>query len=186
MLAEFAQSLNGPVGTARLQLEPLTAAHADVLFTPLQDERIYHWISAWPPGEVEHVRQAWGQRGSRLSPDGNEAWLNWAVRRASDGAYMGKVDATVDAANVATHFGYVFFPEFWNQGYASECARGMVEHLAQRGVLEVHAFVTQGNVASERALARAGFIRTRIIPDNDKIRGVFYADIEYVHHAPAL
>jgi ribosomal-protein-alanine N-acetyltransferase len=185
MLAERAQSLNEPIVTARLVLEPLLAAHAPVLFAPLQDERIYGWISAQPPVDLERVRQLWNQRESRLSPDGEEAWLNWAVRRASDGAYLGKVDAVVDSRSVATNLGYLFFPEFWNQGYASECARAVVEHFARRSVLLVYACVTLGNLPSERALLRAGFTRTRIIPDNDRIRGKLYDDVEYVHRASA-
>jgi RimJ/RimL family protein N-acetyltransferase len=186
MLAARAQSWNEPFATPRLLLEPLLAAHAEVLFASLQDERIYRWISALPPVDLDKLRQTWKQRESRLSPDATEAWLNWAVRRASDGAYVGKVDVSVDASNVATNVGYLFFPEFWGQGYASECARAVVEHLAQRGVVEAFACVTSGNVASERALVRAGFLRTRVIPDNDRIRGVLYDDVEYVHRAHPL
>jgi RimJ/RimL family protein N-acetyltransferase len=40
--------------------------------------------------------------------------------------------------------------------------------------------VTLGNDASCRVLEAVGFIRTRIIPENDTIRGVKHDDIEFV------
>lgn len=105
MTSSRALPLNAPVITERLVLEPLTAAHADALFEPLQEEAIYRWISATPPEGVECLREIFARRESRLSPGGDEAWLNWAVCRVSDGAHVGKVDVAVNAANVATNVG---------------------------------------------------------------------------------
>jgi RimJ/RimL family protein N-acetyltransferase len=180
MTPERAQALNARIDTPRLVLEPITAAHADLLFAPLQDERIYRWISPVPPATVERLRARWAGIEARFSPDGDEAWLNWAVRRIGDGAYLGKVDASVDVASVATNVGYLFFPEAWGHGYATEAVRGIVEHLARLGIRELRALVTSGNDASARVLVKAGFARTRLLPDNDTIRGVKYDDIEYV------
>lgn len=183
MLAARAQALNLPLCTERLSLEPLVAAHAEMLFVPLTDERIYQWISPPPPTDVDALRQAWSRRESRLSPDGSEAWLNWVVRRWVDGAYVGRLDATVDAKNTATNFGYTLVPKYWGQGYATECSRCVVDHFARHGVQEVRAYVTRGNDASERVLTKAGFVSTRVIADNDRIRGVLHDDIEYIYRA---
>lgn len=180
MLADRAFALNPPLQTRRLLLEPLVAAHADVLFGLLTDPRIYAWISPKPPADCETLRKVWHRNETRLSPDGSEAWLNWVVRRASDGAYVGRLDASVSSENTATSFGYMFFPEYWGQGYATECSQRMVEHFAHHGVHEVRAYVTLGNAASERVLVKAGFERVRVIPDNDRIRGVLHDDVEYV------
>jgi [ribosomal protein S5]-alanine N-acetyltransferase len=184
MLAARAQALNAPLRTERLALEPLVSAHADALFAALMDERIYEWISPVPPTDLETLRSAWARRESRLSLDGSEARLNWAVRRAVDGAYVGRLDATVDDANVATNYGYVLMPGYWGQGYATECTRHLMSHFAQQGVREVRACVTLGNVASERVLEKSCFVRTRVIPNNDRIRGVWYDDVEYVYQPP--
>src|SRR5688572_1740775 len=53
MTPERALALNAPLVTARLALEPQTAAHAPALFDAMQEEAIYAWISAVPPESVE-------------------------------------------------------------------------------------------------------------------------------------
>ena len=45
------------------------------------------------------------------------------------------------------------------------------------------ATVTLGNEASYRVLEKSGFIRTRIIPENDTIRGVKHDEVEYLWQA---
>lgn len=180
MTIRRAEALNAAVTTQRLLLEPLTRAHAAKLFAPMQDEKIYHWISETPPLSVESLQRRWAAAEARLSPSRDKAWLNWAVRRASDGEYVGKLDAEVEARNVATNVGYLFFPAFWSQGYATEAVRALIAHFKRQGVTESRALVTLGNDASERVLVKAGFTRTRVIPDNDVIRGVTYDDVEYI------
>ena len=86
----YAQLLNSSLKTSRLIIEPIYAEHADSLFELMQNESIYLWISSIPPRSVDQLKDRWKQCESRLSPDGSEAWLNWAVRRTSDGAFVGK------------------------------------------------------------------------------------------------
>lgn len=158
----------------------MVEAHADLLFNLMQHEAMYNWISSTPPKSIDQLRQSWLKQESRLSPEGDEAWLNWAVRRNSDGAYVGKLDAEVNCANVATNVGYLFFPAYWRQGYASESVLAMTDHLARHGVSKMFAAVTLGNETSYRVLEKARFTRSRIIPDNDIIRGVKYDDVEFI------
>jgi len=179
-------ALNAPIATPRLRLEPLTAAHADAMFVSLQDDAIYHWISATAPSSVQALRERWARHESRVSPDGSEAWLNWAVQRTRDGIYVGKIDVSIDKANTATNVGYIFFPAFWGQGLATEAVTAVVEHLISVGVARLVATVTVGNAASARVLTKAGFAFTRVIPENDMIRGVLYDDEEYIRIAIRL
>ena len=44
----------------------------------------------------------------------------------------------------------------------------------------VHEWISLGNDASCRVLERAGFLRKRVIPGNDRVRGALVDDIEYV------
>jgi RimJ/RimL family protein N-acetyltransferase len=181
--ADVLRALNASIATPRLHLSPLMGAHAAAMFIPLQDDAIYRWISATPPSSREALRERWARNESRVSPDGTEAWLAWAVQRTSDGVHVGKVDVCLDAASTATNVGYIFFPAFWGQGFATEAVVAVVEHLIALGVTLV-ATVTVGNTASARVLTRAGFTFTRVIPENDTIRGVLHSDEEYIRMAP--
>ncbi len=175
-----ARALNAPLASARLALEPLTAAHAEALFGPLQHAAIYAWISSQPPSSLAALRDRWASVEGRLSPEWDEAWLNWAVRRAGDGAFVGRVDVSVSAGDVATNVGYVLFPAHWGAGYATEAVRAVVAHLEGCGVRELRATVTVGNEASCRVLERCGFRRTGILRENDTVRGVKVDDVAFV------
>ncbi|MEO7331637.1 MAG: GNAT family N-acetyltransferase, partial [Minicystis sp.] len=171
---------NAAITTPRLHLSPLTGDHAEAMFLPLRDEAVYRWISTPLPGSLEGLRARWARSESRVSPDGKEMWLGWAVQRTSDGAYIGKMDVCLSDARTATNVGYLFFPAYWGQGLATEAVVAVVEHLIHLGVTRFLATVTVGNQASARVLAKAGFTLTRVIPENDTIRGVLHDDEEYL------
>jgi ribosomal-protein-alanine N-acetyltransferase len=88
---DLAVRLNEPIETQRLQLEPLLAAHSDILFNPLCDQKIYRWIESGGPKDLDQLRAKWKRNESRMSPDRKEAWLNWAIRLRNDGPYIGKL-----------------------------------------------------------------------------------------------
>jgi [ribosomal protein S5]-alanine N-acetyltransferase len=180
MLLTSADTLNDLITSDRLVLEPMLGAHAPLLFEAMSDSRIYRWISALPPPSVELLQRRWAAAENRGRSSEGDIDLNWAVRRSIDGSYIGKLDAEVARHGVATNVGYIIFPEYWNQGYATEAIRAVASHLERHGVVEQRALVTLGNDASARVLTKAGFVKTRVIPDNDTIRGEKYDDVEYV------
>ena len=162
---EFALVLNRPIRTHRLLLEPLFAAHADLLFDALCDKRIYRWIESGGPTDLTQLRTKWGHNESRLSPDGNEIWLNWAIRLGNEGPYIGKLDAELDSPIRATNVGFVFFPEYWGCGYATEALLAVKAVLAENGISFIRATVATPNSTSARVLEKAGFIRGNLVAD---------------------
>src|SRR5919205_1898799 len=81
--------------TPRLLLEPILPAHAPMIYEPLQDERLYRFIPQDPPASLRALKDRYGFLSARRSPDGREAWLNWAMRERSSGEYAGTLEATV-------------------------------------------------------------------------------------------
>lgn len=139
------------IRTARLVLEPLTAAHAPAMFEILSDPALYTYLDFPPPPSLEHLQRVYARLETRRSPDGTEEWLNWIVVR--DGAPIGFVQATIYAdrsANVA----YVVGSGHWGQGYAIEAVTAM---LAELDGCKFFATVDVGNVRSIRLLERLGF-----------------------------
>lgn len=184
MNADFAQTLCATLRTKRLRLEPLSAAHADSAFAPLQDDAIYQWISMRKPRSVESLREDWARLASRMAPDGLQAWPTWAVCSTEHGgAVIGRVDAVVDRHLAGINFGYYFFPAYWGQGLATEAVQVAADHLLQQGVTHLLATVTVGNAASARVLGKAGFAFQRVIVDNDTLRGILVNDEEYLRTA---
>lgn len=182
MQADFAHQLCAPLHTARLLLQPLTGAHADAAFGPMQDDALYQWISMDKPQDATQLCQRWARLESRLSPDGLEAWPTWAVTLRADGTLIGRVDAVVNTQRQCTNFGYYFFHAFWGQCLATEAVQAAADHLLRQGISPLVATVTVGNTASTRVLEKAGFVFKRILPGNDTIRGVPVDDAEFVRN----
>jgi ribosomal-protein-alanine N-acetyltransferase len=175
------QAIDTQIRTARMLLVPLTGEHAGPMFDALQEPAIYEWISLSPPRTLAELEENWRGSKAKLLQEREVPYFNWAVRRVADGQWLGTMDAEITSSLVATNVGYVFFPKFWNSGYATEALAALSNHLASCGVLEQTAVVTQGNTASMVVLERAGFVRSRILPGNDVIRGKAVDDVEYVY-----
>ena len=160
--------------TARLHLEPLQQSHAALLFPWLQDPRIYTYTPQNPPVSLEALEQRYALLQCRLSPEGDEAWLNWAVRLASSAplpTYVGCVQATVLPTRTA-YLAYEFFPTFWGNGYAGEACRSVLQLLfVDYAITTVEAEVDTRNTASIHLLERLGFDRVGYKAEADFFKG---------------
>lgn len=105
--------------TARLQLEPLRAAHAPLLYPLLLDPELYRFIPQDPPPALTHLATRFAKLERRTSPAGDELWLNWAVRLKGTSEYLGRVEVTVLAEPTA-YLAYEVAPPYWGNGYATD------------------------------------------------------------------
>jgi [ribosomal protein S5]-alanine N-acetyltransferase len=172
--------------TPRLLLEPLQVPHAPALYEPLQASAIYHYIPEDPPASLEALVARYERLAARKSPDGREAWLNWAVRERGEGEYMGVLQATVRSDGTA-YLAYILFPEFWGRGYAREGC-GRILDLLFRGyqVYKVLAEIDTRNVASIRLVESLGFQRVATTPNADFFKGSTSDEYRYELLAPRL
>jgi RimJ/RimL family protein N-acetyltransferase len=137
------------IRTARLVLEPLTVAHAPAMFEVLRDPLIYTYLDFGPPPSLEHLQRVYATLERRVSPDGNEQWLNWIVVR--DGAPIGLVQATISANGCEV--AYLLGSAHWGHGYAFETMTAMLAHLGEQ---RFFANVDEKNERSIRLLRRLG------------------------------
>ena len=86
----------------------------------------------------------------------------------------------VDDKRVCTNLDCFLSTSFWRQGFATEAVQAMVDHLLEHGIKRLVVTVTVGNQTSAQVLKKAGFVFTRILPDNDTLRGVSFDDEDYV------
>jgi [ribosomal protein S5]-alanine N-acetyltransferase len=144
--------------TARLRLEPQTAAHAEALYPMLADPRQCEFLDHGPPDSLDALRERFRKLESRRSGDGREHWLNW-VLIPHDAAMqaIGFVQATVQEDHRAW-VAYQVACERWGQGLGTEATRAMVEHLiVHYGAVSCMATVDARNERSRRLLERLGF-----------------------------
>ena len=169
------------INTARLTLEPQTAAHANEMFVVLSDPAIYEYENK-PPPSLEWLRVRFARLETRLSADGHEQWLNWVIRLATSelvwcppcgaarrfpqrgralwggpAALIGYVQATVRPAGDAA-IAYELSSPYWGRGLAFEAVNATIVELVEHyGVRSLFAVLKHGNFRSVRLLERLGF-----------------------------
>jgi len=167
----FERALRAVLHTPRLDLEPLVEAHADELFEPLADPRLYAFVPQDPPGSLEALRERCALLATRRSPQGDELWLNWVMRERAQGQCRGRLQATVTREGSA-FIAYEVFASHWHRGYAFEGCHRMIEWLIDElGVQRLAAEVDALNAASLRLLERLSFQRTAWRAAADEFKG---------------
>jgi ribosomal-protein-alanine N-acetyltransferase len=167
----FDSALEAVLHTQRLDLEPLCAAHADELWLPLADPRLYTHVPQDAPQSLQALRERFVLLSTRRSPRGDQLWLNWVMRERRDGHCRGRVQATV-TTDARAWIAYEVFPPHWGQGFAIEGCRCMIGWLIdQLGVQQLAAEVDSLNSASLRLLERLGFQRVSLREAADEFKG---------------
>lgn len=164
-------STQSQLRSQRLVLEPLEARHAPLLYESLLDERIYRFIPQDPPVSEQALLERYRRLEARQSPDGQEVWLNWAMRLDSAGTYIGTLEATVYPEQTA-YIAYTVFPPYQGNGYATEGVRLMLDHLDQSYQIPViAALIDTRNSRSISPVERLGFGRVATERDADFFKG---------------
>lgn len=174
------------LNTPRLTLEPLTLAHADLLFAGLSDPALYTFIPGDPPASVEAKREHYARilRGPRDNP--HELWLNWAMRVSATGEYVGYVETSVVPGD-HIYLAYFVFANAQRQGYAREACHAALRHLiAEHDIKTVVTEMDQRNEASWRLVESLGFVRTGEKRDADFFKGATSHEYRYELDATAL
>lgn len=164
--------------TERLLLDPLLPSHATALYPQLQDERLYRFIPQDPPVSLDALENRYRALSSRRSPDGHEAWLNWAMRLRGTDVYVGTLQASVFSDRTAS-IAYLVFVPYQGQGFASEGLRRLVEHLTASGIQRVAAEIDTRNMASIAVVERVGFERVEMHPQADFFKGAWSDEYRY-------
>jgi ribosomal-protein-alanine N-acetyltransferase len=156
--------------TARLRLEPLREAHAAELFELFSDPAMYRFVPQDPPESVAKLAQRYKFLEARRSPDGEEEWLNWAVRLKGEGVCVGTVQVTLPHDGRA-QLAYEIGAPYWRRGFATEACARVIEALFERGASEVWAELDTRNEASIALLERLGFRRGALKKNADQFKG---------------
>lgn len=118
-----------------------------------------------------------------MSPDGQEIWLNWAMRQREEGAYIGVLQATV-FPDATAYLAYILFPQFWKKGYAREgCQRVLDLLFKDYQVHLIKAEIDTRNAASITLIESLGFKRVDTRLNADFFKGSTSHEYRYELHA---
>lgn len=156
--------------TSRLRLEFLKPHHAPTVLDSLQNELIYRYMPEAPP-TLDELTRRYEFLSHGRSPDQSEYWLNWIGFRQTDGRPIGTFQASLKPGIEGT-FAYIVFPDYWRQGFASEMAHVVFDHIFGLGVVpQLSAEIDTRNKPSIALVESLGLTRVSLSRDADFFDG---------------
>jgi ribosomal-protein-serine acetyltransferase len=143
-----------------LTLRPLTEADADDITEACQDAETLHWLPLPQPYTRASAEWFIGTFGPSQRESG--AGVVYAIEAA--GRLVGAIDLKhVDWAAKVAEVGYWVAPWARGRGVASRASRTLARWaIHEHGFERVELLAAIGNVASQRAAEKAGFVREGI------------------------
>jgi RimJ/RimL family protein N-acetyltransferase len=139
------------IESARLVLRALCPADADKVAGLANNRNIAEMTATIPHPYTAQDALDW------IAGSGGAEGLTLAICRKSDGEFIGCCGYFMAGAGVP-EIGYWIGEPYWNQGYATEAVRAMIDHLftsTEHGTLTAGCRVT--NAASRAVLDKCGF-----------------------------
>ncbi|WP_259239287.1 GNAT family N-acetyltransferase [Rheinheimera pacifica] len=110
-------------------------------------------------------------------------WLCLIVCCITSGTPLGTMAFIItDAKHNSAEFGYMFLPEHFGKGYATEALLATKQFAFSLGLTQLQATVTEGNTGSCRVLEKCGFVLSKRIEQAYSINNTLYDDLIYTCH----
>jgi RimJ/RimL family protein N-acetyltransferase len=118
------------ISTARLDLVPLSAVHAEEMATVLSSPALHTFIGGEPlTPDALRTRYERLVAGSSVP---SVTWCNWVLRLHAESCLVGTVQATVTGGGSVVEIAWVVGLPWQGRGLATEAARGLVSWLAHK------------------------------------------------------
>jgi ribosomal-protein-alanine N-acetyltransferase len=158
--------LDLPLKTKRLILEPIVIDHASPMLEILKDAALYDFIPHDPP-TLESLTERYAKWEKRISPDGNEIWLNWAARLKDTNQFVGHFQSGIQK-NKESKVAYTIGVSYQRKGLAFEGLNRVCEFLIQQlDVVKIRAWIDTRNEASLALVTKLGMKNIRHIKNAD-------------------
>ncbi len=166
-----------PLQTVRLDLEPVSPAHADEMVGLLADRALYAFYDDEASPTLDELRARYARWAGGASPDGRETWCTWILRERSTGSCAGFVQATVHLEERTAELAWVVGTAYQGRGLAREAAAAVRDavlagaHATDAApAAHVVAHIAPGNAASEAVAHAIGLHATDgLDPDGERV-----------------
>jgi len=143
------------LNTDRLKLVKIGQGHLGDIYKLFSDNKVTQFYNVMTLiNEIEAIKFIdWFQCSYR-----DKAGIRWGISLKGDENIIGTIGLNNFSRQQRANIGYDLQTEFWNKGYLTEVPKAVVEFgFNQLEINRVEAEVMQGNVASEKVLAKIGF-----------------------------
>lgn len=132
-----------------LRLEPLTSAHARIMYPKLLNKDLYRYIEDEPPRSIEELKKEYENKYARWNSE-DPRWRNWIILIGNKAA--GYVQATIMKDEAI--LGWVVFNEYQGKGVGANAVSAMIkEIISDTGIKKFICTIEKNNIPS-RKLAR--------------------------------
>ena len=144
------------IETERLILRPLTVEDANDIFERwTTDERVAKYVR-WCVHDSVDMTKAWLQFVEENVSDDKS--YDWGFALKENGYLIGSGGIFYKEEEDVWEIGYNFMYDYWNQGYATEAAKAMLQFgIDELNIKEFVAFHAKENPASGGVLGKCGF-----------------------------
>jgi RimJ/RimL family protein N-acetyltransferase len=140
--------------TPRLVLRTFTPADAPAFMELTNEPAIRRYTGVEPYASVDEASQKIDELLARYERDG---FGRWVVERRADGEFLGWCGLR-PVEREGIDLGFWILPRHWNQGFATEAARGSVDlAFGELGLPYLLGRAVAKNLASRAVLAKLGF-----------------------------
>jgi RimJ/RimL family protein N-acetyltransferase len=167
------------VETERLKLRDFVWADQEAVHAFASDPVACRFMD-WGPNDVHDTRafltMAVAQTGHRQRTE-----FEFATVRSEDDRLIGSVSIRItNQQHRQGELGYVFHPDFWARGYATEAARALLEFgFDSLGLHRIAATCRPENQGSARVLEKIGMTLEGRLKDHKFIRGEWHDSLLY-------
>jgi RimJ/RimL family protein N-acetyltransferase len=160
------------IETDRLVLRPFTVDDAPDVQRLAGDRAVADTTLLIPHPYPDGVAEDWIATHRPVHQAGEGAVF--AITRRVDGALLGAIGLSIDAAHERAEMGYWIGRPYWNEGYATEAAAAALEYgFSTLGLNRIHAHHFARNAASGRVLEKIGMKAEGVAPQHVKKRDHF-------------
>jgi len=157
------------IRTSRLILEPVKVEHASEMVSILSSPQLYNFVPQNPP-DIEKLKKTYELWSKRISPEGDEIWLNWVARGNDNNQLVGhfQVGQKPKECSIA----YTVGLDFQRLGFAKEALLGIFSFLkVKMDTKIVKAWIDTRNAPSIELVKKLNMSQVSFISKADYFKG---------------
>lgn len=168
-----------PVETERLRLRPFTRGDVDAVYSYRSRADVTRYLFDAPMTREACAEAIAARVGQEFWADeGDKIFL--AVERAGDSHLMGEVSLILrSSAARQAEIGYIFHPDFYGHGYATESARYLLAMGFEAGAHRIFARCHAANRGSWKVMERLGMRKEAHFREHNLTKGEWDEELIY-------